>query len=146
MKKLLLWSVPVKSLAALLFAGFIFLYMIAGSFHSIVSDEIFEFAIPFSFAIQSAVLSVVIALLYALMFSEVVIRKMRYFQRIAIFVVILIPILAFHVWLFYSTIWLIVAVGIGIGIMVGAFVLDRYFRLIGKKYTNALESFKANIE
>jgi len=146
MKKLLLWSVPVKSLAAMLFAGFIFLYMMVGSFHSFMTEEVFEFAIPFAFAVQSAVLSALIAMLYASIFSEIAIKKMRYFQRMVIFLLLLIPLLAVHVWLFYSVIWIIVAVAIGVGILVGSLVLDRYFKLVGKRYTNALEVFKASVE
>ena len=146
MKKLLLWSVPIKSLAAMLFAGFIFLYMMVGGFNAFMTEEIFEFSIPFVFAVQSAVLSALIAMLYASTFSDVIIKKMRYFQRMVIFLLVLIPLLAVHVWLFYSVVWMIIAVAIGVGILLGSLVLDRYFKLVGKKYTNALEAFKMNVE
>lgn len=146
MKKLLLWSVPVKSLAAMLFAGFIFLYMMVGGFHAFMTEEIFEFSIPFAFTVQSAMLSALIAMLYASIFSEVIIKKMRYFRRMVIFLLVLTPLLAVHVWLFYSIIWMIIAVAIGVGILVGSLVLDKYFKLVGKKYTNALEAFKTSVE
>jgi len=145
MKKILFWSVPIKSLAAMIFAGFIIIYMIARSLYALIAGGNHEYVIPFAFAIHSAVLSVVIAVLCALIFSEGIIKKMRYYKRVAIFIAVLTPLLVVHTWLFFSLMWVIVAGAVGIGVIVGMVIVDRYFKLLGRQYTDVLESYKAKL-
>jgi len=151
MKKLLLWSVPFKSLSAMIFAGFIILYILTGSAYSFFISEAFEYSIPFAFAIQSAALSIVMSIMCALIFSDIFIKKMRYFQRVVIFVIALLPVLALSLLLFFSVpeeltiLWLIIAGMILVGIIIVSFIFETYFKMVGKQYTEILRNYKSSM-
>jgi len=148
MKKMLLWSVPIKSFAAMFFTGIIILYMITGSAYSLFTDESLEYSISFMFAIQSMVLSVIISVLWNIFFSEAIIKKMRYFKRLIIFSFTLIPVFAVCLWVFYSVfadwtfLWLIIAGMLVVGLIIISLLFESYFKLIGRRYTEMLEVYK----
>ena len=152
MKKLFYWSVPMKSFSAMVFAGFIILYMIVGTGYAFITGEAFEYAIPFLFAVQAAVLSIIIAVLWTVIVSDLVAKKMRYFKRIIIFSLILLPVfgasfLIFHVasaeW---TPLWFIIGGLIIIGLIIISLLFEAYFKMIGRQYTNVLKDYKAKIK
>ena len=152
MKKLIYWAVPVKSLTAMIFAGFIILYMIVGFLYAFITGEPFEYAIPFMFAIQAAALSVIISVLYTLIFSDVIIKKTRYFLRLIIFAVTLLPVFGICLFAFYDAstewtkLWLIIGGLIIIGMIIISVLFEIYFKLIGKHYTDILQEYKEKIK
>ena len=152
MKKMLYWLVPVKSFAAMIFAGFIILYVIAGSLYAFITGEPFEYSIPFIFAIQSMILSVIISVLWTVFFGDIIIKKMRYFMRLVIFSLTLLPVFGVCLLVFFAIptdwakLWLIVAGAMVIGLIVISLLFESYFKLIGRKYTEILKDYKSNIK
>jgi len=152
MKKIFYWSVPIKSFTAMIFAGFIILYMITGTFYSFITSEPFEFAIPFMFAIQSVILSIIISVLWIFIFSEIFIKTMRYFLRLIIFSLTLLPVFAVFLLVIFAVpadwtkLWLVITGLIFIGLIIISLLFECYFRLIGKRYTDILKDYKLNME
>jgi len=152
MKKMFAWLVPVKSLSAMLFAGFIVLYMAAGTLSALITGGGFEYAIPFAYALESAALSVVISVLWALMFSEIFIRKMRFYLRLIIFALSLLPVFAVCLLIFsvipagWSELWPFIAGAYVLGLVIISLLFECYFRVAGRRYTEMLNDYKAVIQ
>ena len=146
MKKLFYYTVPVKSFTALIFAGFIILYMITGFLYAFITGEAFEYAIPFVFAIQAAALSVIISVLGFFIFGDIIIKKMRNYLRLIIFALILLPVFALCFWVFYiigwTNLWFIIGGFMIIGLIIISVLFEIYFKLIGKRYTEMLNFYK----
>jgi len=151
MKKFLGVLIQIKSLAAMIFTGLILAYIAAGWLYSIVKNVPFEYSIPFIFVLQGAVLAIVISVLWFTLLSDAIIKKMRFYLRLIIFVVALVIVLsvcfltffAFHtnwakLWLIISGLFIIVVTGISI-------LGEIYFRATGKRYTYNLEEYKKKI-
>jgi hypothetical protein len=62
-------------MAAMIFAGFICLYMISGILYTIVTGMEFNYMIPFVFVLQGLGLSVFISILWELFYGNVIIKK-----------------------------------------------------------------------
>jgi len=150
MKKMIYWTVPVKAFTVMVFAGFIILYMVTGTGYALITGEAFEYAIPFMFALQAAGLSIVISVLYALLFSDVLIKKMRYFKRLIIFSLSLIPVLALSFWIFnavgWNSLWLIIGGMIIIGLIIMSILFEVYLNMIGRQYTDVLKIYQEKIK
>ena len=85
MKKLMRLIMPVKTLAAMIFAGLMCAYVVAGALYGIIIYPGFEYTVPFIFVIQGIVMSIVIAALWKYLLDGYWINKMRYFTRLVIF-------------------------------------------------------------
>ena len=145
------WTILIKTYAAMFFTGLIILYMVTGSAYAFFTGELFDYSVPFMFIIQSLVLAVVTSLLWAVFFGEGVIKKMRYFMRLILFALTLIPVFAVCLWLFYAAftewtfLWLIIAGMLAVGLIIISLLFERYFKLIGKQYTDVLNHYKQKI-
>jgi hypothetical protein len=82
MKKIMAFVLPIKAMAAMIFAGFICLYMISGILYAVVTGVEFNYMIPFAFVFQGLGLSVLISILWELFFGNTVIKKWRFFYDI----------------------------------------------------------------
>jgi hypothetical protein len=151
MKKLFYWSVPIKSFAAMIFAGFIILYMIIVTIYAVITGEAFEYAIPFMFAIQAVAVSVVISILWTIIFSDIIIKKMRYFLRLIIFSAALLPVFALSFLVLFVShadcikLWLVILGAMILGLIIISLLFETYFKLIGKRYTEMLKDYKSKI-
>jgi len=151
MKKLVDFSMAVKSFAAMIFAGFMCLYMVAGFLYVIITENPFEYSIPFAFAIQGAILSMLISCLWGVFFSGVIIKKWRYFARMIMFsfsIMILLAVCFLTVSAIpaeWTNLWLIAVGGVGAFVVILAVISEIYFKATGERYTKILQSYKENI-
>ena len=149
MKKLLYWTVAIKSFAAMFFTGFIFLYMVLGTLYGIITGESFEYSVSFTFIIQSIALSVIISLLWTAFFDNAIIKKMRYFLRLIIFSLTLLPAFGLCFFVFqavsaeWTNLWLIIAGFMVVGLIIISLLFESYFKMIGRRYTDTLNDYKA---
>jgi hypothetical protein len=150
MKKLIEFVMPFKLFTAMIFSGFMILYMISSIFYSIVTGGENNYSVPFVFVLQSVGLSIIISVLWGVFFSNTIIKKWRFFLRHIMFVLSLIAILSIYFFNFFNIstegarIWFIVAVIIAIFIIVLSCISEIYFRKIGKNYTEMLNIYKKN--
>ena len=139
MKKLIEVSVVMKTVAGLVFAGQVILYVIVGTFFGLSS-------MPFSFIWQAVAIAAITGILHYIAFTEEVIRKMRYSLRLAVFALPLYAALATFAlifqwfpsgvvsWLLFTAIFLVV-----FGILNAAFEI--YTKVTGKKYNESLMAY-----
>src|SRR5690348_1025585 len=107
--------IQIKALAAMVFTGLILAYMAAVWLYSTAKDVPFEYSIPFIFILQGVVLAIAISVLWFVLLSDSVIKKMRFYLRLIIFVVALVIVLtaclmtffAFHT--NWAKLWLIIS-------------------------------------
>lgn len=142
MKRFLLLTAAFKSIACMVFAGQVMVYVVLGSFFGLTN-------IAFSFIWQFFFISVASALLQIFAFSELVIVNMKYTGRLFIFMVPLYLILSalavvfnwFPIsaasWLLFTGLFFIIT-----GIITAAFEI--YFKVTGKKYNQLLEVYKSS--
>ena len=148
MKKIIALSVPLKAFAAMLFSGMMVLYMVSGTVYSLFVEEAFSFSIPFVFALQGLVLSMVISVMWGVFFSDVVIKKWRFFKRYLAFKLSLLPFLALCFFTFlaipseWAVPWFIVLLAIMVFIFVIAALNEVVFRRSGRHYTEALKAYR----
>ncbi|MDR2546114.1 MAG: hypothetical protein LBC96_01210 [Lachnospiraceae bacterium] len=153
MKKMLDWLVPVKSLAAMFFTGFIVLYMIIGVGVSYIGgtsslDSGKVAAIPFPYVLQSMVFAIVMALLWSALFSDIWIEKMSYFVRLFVFVMVLFIVFTGYGFILYfydqefSYLWVAVPYLVLVGIVITSLIFRGYFQILGRRYTAALAEYK----
>ncbi|NMC55884.1 MAG: hypothetical protein GYA50_01505 [Eubacteriaceae bacterium] len=151
MKKFISFLFYIKSFASMIFTGLILAYIAAGWLYSIVMHEQFNYTIPAIFVLQGIILALSITILWYLIFTDAVLKKLRYWIRLICFVLILSLVLTglFLMFFTYHTdwarLWIIIAmlfVCVTAGISV---IAEIYFRLTGKKYTQVLENYKKNI-
>ena len=139
MKKLFEVSVAIKSVAAMVLAGQLFLFVIIGSFFGLSSMD-------FSFIWQAIAIAAITAILQYVAFTEDVIKKMRYPLRLLVFSIPLYAILAafavifrwfpanIYAWLTFTLIFLVI-----FGVMNAAFEI--YTRVTGKKLNESLNAY-----
>jgi len=150
MKKILSFIMPVKSLAALFFAGLMCAYMVAGALYAAFEEPSFQYTIPFIFVLEGVGLSIVTALLCEFLLSDRWIKKMRYLPRLLIFAVAMIAALTACLLIFFqwhtneAKLWLIVAGLVVAAIGVLSIIGEVYFRKTGKKYTEILKQYQSN--
>jgi len=152
MKKLMFCLIQIKNTAPWIFAVMVCLYMAGGAlYNSIYTDPLFTYAIPFIFLIEGLVLSVLISVLYGVFFGDEIIKKWRYFPRLVLFCVSLIVLLVLSVLVFYTMptffakLWWLVIGCAAAGIALLSVIAECHFRITGKRYTEILKNYKADI-
>ena len=150
MKKIIELTTPIKAFAAMLFAGFVILYMVGGVLYANFLDTSYDYTISFVLILLSIGFSTLLSLLWGICFSDVVIKKWRFIYRYLLFgfsALVLLG-LSFVVSSLMSIerpmLWLIVALVIGIFAIVLAFLREWYFRKTGEHYTELLKLYQSN--
>ena len=139
---------PVKAFAAMMFAGFICLYMVSAILYAFFTGTEISYSIPFIFVVQGMGLTLVIAILRELIFSDLIIKRWRFFQRIVVFSVSLVALLAVCVLTFlaipieWAFLWLICASVLALGVTVIFGLSEIYYRKTGEWYTEMLRVYK----
>jgi phosphatidylserine synthase len=142
---------PLKAFAAGIFSGLMILYMITGFVFAGFTGEAFNYSIPFIFVFQGLILSILISILWGLFFSNVIIKKWRFFLRHIMFELSLLSLLAICFFTFlaipteWSKLWLIVAGILAFGVIILSSLSEMYFKKTGKHYTEMLKAYKATI-
>jgi len=143
------WVLSLKTLAALLFAGFICAYIVAAYLYAAVIGEPSTFSLPFIFIYEALGLSVVIAVLWRVLFNEQRAQKRRFFPRLIIFAVLLMLALVVCLLIFFpfhtnwAKLWLLVA-GAVVGVVILlSIVAELYLRQTGRRYTELLREYQA---
>ena len=148
MRRIIELSVPIKAFAAMIFAGIIILYMVSGFMYSLFAGGEFEYSIPFVFALQGLGLSTVISVIWGIFFSDVVVKKWRFFKRFMAFTLSLLPFLALCFFTFlaiptdWTIPWIISTSVVAVFIVVIAALYELWFKRAGRHYTEALKIFK----
>jgi len=151
MKKIMAFVLPIKSMAAMVFAGFICLYVVSSIIYSTIKNMEFNHTIPFIFILQGLGLSILISFLWELFFSNIVIKNWRFFLRHLLFELSLMVLLAicFLTFLAIPTdlgkLWLIVIGIVAAGIIIVSGIGEMYYKKMGKRYTEVLKTYKSNI-
>ena len=149
MKKLMSIVVPLKSFAAMIFAGFICLYVVTGVFCDVVQHQAFDYTIPFIFVIQGLLLSMMISVLWGIFLNDKIIKKWRYLPRLIVFSLSLMALLAACFLTFvaiptdWAKLWLIVAGCVVAAIIILSISAELYLRATGKKYTEILKTYQS---
>ena len=139
---------PIKAVASMLFAGLVCMYMVSGVLYSFFTGAEISYSIPFIFIIQGMGLTVVIAILRELIFSDFLIKKWRFFHRMAVFSVLLIALLTLGALTFlaipaeFTFLWLISACVIALGATVIFGISEVYYRRTGEWYNEMLRVYK----
>ena len=151
MKKLMEIAIPIKSFTAMIFSGFMVLYMISALIYSIAAGQIINYGIPFAFVLQSIGLSLIISVLWSIFFSNAIIKKWRFSLRLIVFKLSLLAVLGLFFFTFFNVsleearLWFIVALIIALFIILLTGICEMYFRKTGKDYTEILKTYKKNI-
>jgi len=139
MKKLLEVSVVIKSVASMVLAGQIIIYVIIGTFFGLSSME-------FSFIWQAVVIATITGILHYIAFTETVIKKMRYSIRLLIFSIPLYAVLAafavifkwfpasIYTWIIFTVVFLVICGAINVA-------FEIYTRVTGKKLNESLNAY-----
>jgi len=151
MKKLIELMIPVKSFAAMLFAGFVCLYMAGGVFVATFIDGDFSYSITFLHLIFGIGFTMAISLLWGVAFSNTVIKKWSFAKREFIFVVLLAALAAggmLKIKWFFASEWtplLLVVAGAILGfVIVLSLVSEWYFQKTSIRYTSMLKAYQAD--
>ena len=150
MKKLIVLSTLIKAFAAMLFAGFVVLYMVGGVLYAYFVDSAFDYTISFIHLLLSIGFSTLLALFWGICFSDVVIKKWRFFFRYLLFDFLALLLLATsfivssRVAIEWSILWLFVACVITLFSIVLALLREWYFRKTGEHYTELLKLYQSN--
>ena len=148
MKKIIEWSALLKTLAAMLFAGFICLYIVGGILYAWFIDESFPYTISFVHLLKSIGYATVISLLWGLCFGGIVIRKWSFWKRQLLFKLSLAALFTSSVFLLraveseWKILWLTVAGVITLFAIVLSYVSEWYFRKTSKEYTEVLKVYQ----
>jgi amino acid transporter len=151
MEKLMAFVMPLKAFAAMIFSGLIVLYMVSGVAYSLITDEAFEFAVPFAFVMQGLLLAVLISILWGAIISNTIIKKWRYFPRIILFTitVAILLIVSFLTFLAipteWSWFWLITNGIVCVAMIKLSIIGELYFKKTGKRYTEMLKNYQSKI-
>jgi hypothetical protein len=152
MKKVMMFTIPFKAFAAMIFAGIIILYMVSGVIYTVVSGEEFNYSIPFIFVLQGVGLSVMISLLWGLFFSNVIIKKWRFFIRHILFELSLLVLLTVCFFSFlaiptdWAKLWLITLVILSLFLVILFGICELYYKKTGKHYTEILKAYKNELQ
>jgi len=150
MKKIIEIVMPFKSFTAMVFSGFMILYMIGAIIYSVITGHVFDYSIPFAFVLQSIGLSVIISILWGVFFSKTIIKKWRFFLRHIVFELSLFSMLGLYFLTFFNVsseetkLWFFVAVIVAFFIILLTSICEMYFRKTGKDYTEMLKIYKKN--
>ena len=151
MRKLVEFVMPVKFFAAMIFFGLIALYVVSGILNSVIMGEAVEYFIPFVFVFQSMGLSIIIAILWALFFSEVIIKKWRFFRRYALFSlsILILLVICFFTFLTvpaeWARIWFFVTLVVFAGTTIFLSLNELYYKKTGERYMEILNAYKKNL-
>ena len=151
MKKLVYFVIPFKAFGSMIFAGLMILYMVSGVLFSIVTGEAFAYEIPFVFVFQGLLLASLISLIWGVLFNDTIIRKWRYFSRLIVFCISLMVLLAICFMTFmaiptdWANLWMITTGCVGIFVIVLSIITEVYYKVTGKRYTEILNHYKADI-
>ena len=150
MKKFITLTTLIKAFAAMLFAGFVVLYIVVGVLYAAVVDTSFDYTISFVLLLLGIGFSTLLSLLWGICFSDVVIKKWRFIYRYLLFdfsALVLLG-LSFVASSLMSIerpmLWLIVAWVIAIFACVLALLREWYFRKTGEHYTELLKLYQSN--
>ncbi|WP_088809126.1 MULTISPECIES: hypothetical protein [Listeria] len=149
MNKIMAYILPMKNFAAMIFAGFIILYMVTGVLFGAIYNTDFDYKIPFTFVLQGLVLALLISCLWSILFNNK--RKSRTFIRLIIFAIILIGLVKISALalltlsLQWVSLWIAVTAIIAVGLIVIAILGELFFRKEGKRYTEKLKEYQANL-
>ena len=149
MKKIIELTTIIKSFAAMLFAGFVCLYIFIGIVYAAFVDDSFTYAISFVHLLKGIGLATLISLTWGLCFSDVVIKKRTFLKRQILFKVSLAILLAFSFYTFtviesgWAILWLIVAGTIIAFVIVLSYLSEWYFRKTSKRYTELLKIYQS---
>jgi phosphatidylserine synthase len=128
--------------------------MAGGALYSgIFNDKLnqFNYTIPFIFIIEGLVLSVLISVLYGVFFSDIQIKKWRFFPRLVLFSLSLLILLALCVLVFFAAptdwakLWWIAIGCVALGIVLLSIIAELHFRKTGKRYTEILKNYQTGI-
>jgi len=152
MKKLIELMVPVKSFAAMLFAGFVCLYIFGGFVYGAFIDETFVYSISFWHLIAGIGFSMGLSLLWGFTFSDVVIKKWSFVKREMLFVllVVLFGVAGFiKMQVIFASpgqdLLLIVAGVVLVFVIVLSLLSEWYFRKTSLRYTAMLKLYQAEV-
>jgi hypothetical protein len=155
----LIFAFNIKAMSAFIFSGLILAYIIVDYLYSIylhvlvkseqnIKHVEFVSNMPFIFILRDLLLAILIAVFWQIFLTDYVIKKMRYYLRIILFVGVL-SILMFGFFMIYyvapmnwAKLWLFVAGLFVIMIAIISIVCELYFRKTGKRYTESLEEYK----
>jgi len=149
MNKLMKFTIPFKTFASMVFAGIMILYMVSSFLYATVTGVEFDYTIPFIFILQGLGLSVMISLLWGLFFSNVLIKKWRFFTRHILFELSLIILLAICFFTFlaiptdWAKLWLIVIGIVSVFVIVLFGICEMYYKKTGKRYTEILKAYQS---
>ena len=152
MKKIMAIVMPVKVFAAMIFSGFMILYMVSGILYAVFTVEAFDYSIPFVFVLQGLGLSLAISVIWGIFYSDVLIKKWRFFRRNLAFALSILSFLAVCFITFlaipadWAKPWIITAFIITIGVIMLFSLNEMYYRKTGKHYTEVLKIYKENNE
>ena len=151
MKKLIQFTMPLKFFSAMIFFGLIALYVVSGILHAIITSETIEYAVPFVFIFQTMGLSIIAAALWTLFFSDIIIKKWRFFLRYTLFAlsILILLIICFFTFLSVPTewarSWFITALVIFTGTTVFFSLNELAYRKTGVRYMEILNAYKENL-
>jgi len=151
MKKFIALVTTLKAFAAMLFAGFICLYIAGGVVYATFVDATFEYTISFIHLVQSIGFSVVLSLLWGVCFGHMVIKKWKFISRHLLFDLSLALLLTVCFFFFsvistgWNTLWLISASVMVVFVIVLSVVSEWYFKKTGEQYTELLKIYQANM-
>jgi len=151
MKKVIELTTPIKTFAAMLFAGFICLYIIGGILYAGFVDDSFTYSISFTHLLKGIGFTLIISLLWGLCFSDVVIKKWAFFKKQILFKLLLAVLLACCFFMFsivetnWSALWLVVAGTMTVFVIVLSYLSEWYFRKTSKQYTELLKVHQTKI-
>lgn len=144
MKKFIETVAIIKSIAGMVFAGQVILFVVIGSFFGLSS-------ISFSFIWQALAIALITGVLQFVAFTEAVIKRIKYSLRLVIFAMPLFIILAFFAVLFH---WFPLSIGAWLTFsMIFLFVFgaitavfELYSRITGKRYNEKLNAYRHKSE
>ena len=143
MKKIIEISVVIKSVAGLVFAGQILLFVIVGTFFGLSTMD-------FLLIWQAVAIAAITGILHYIAFTESVIKKMRYTLRLLFFSIPLYTTFAIfaivfnwfppdvYIWLLFTIAFLVI-----FGIFIAAFEI--YTKITGRKYNESLNAYNRKL-
>ena len=152
MNKLVKFSIPFKAFGAIIFSGLIILYMVTVFIYKNVTGVELDYNIPFILVIQGIGLSVLISLLWSLFFSNVIIKKWRFFIRHILFELSMLVLVAISILTFLAIptnltkLWLIAVVAVSVFVIILFGICEMYYKKTGKRYTEILKAYQETIK
>lgn len=149
MNKMMAFVLPMKNFAAMIFSGFIILYMVTGVFYGSIYKQTFDYKIPFTFVLQGLVLALLISYFWFILFHPK--RKSRTFIRLIAFAMIVFGLVNFSALLLFAAstewaaLWMVTTMMISIGVIIIALLGEYFFRKEGKRYTEKLKDYQAGL-